>query len=69
LHVFVYSYGAVDYSNDLQSMDGQVFACGGFSGTNSFTLSFDPTAAAQLPWTGVGGQGAVTVTAKFVRRG
>jgi len=69
LHVFVYSYGAVSYTNDLQAMDGQVFACGGFSGTNSFTLSFDPTAAAQLPWTGVGGQGAVAVTGKFVLRG
>ena len=69
LHVFVHSYGAVNHSNDLQTMDGQVFACGGFSGTNSFTLSFDPTAAAQLLWTGVGSQGAVTVTGKFVLRG
>ena len=40
----VYSPGEVDYAN-APSMTGQILACGGVTGTNAFTLTFNPSAA------------------------
>ena len=45
--VLIYSLGEVDYANS-PSMTGQILACGGVTGTNSFALSFNPSAAYEV---------------------
>jgi len=69
LNVFIYTPGEVDYAN-APSMNGQILACGGFTGENGFALNFVPGAAATLPWTGTTtSPPTVTVLQKFVVKG
>jgi hypothetical protein len=69
LNVFIYSPGVVDFA-DAPAMSGQVLGCGGFTGENSFSLNFVPTAAAGLPWTSTTSSApTVTVTGKFLLKG
>lgn len=46
--VFIYTQGEVDYANNA-GMTGQVLAYGGFTGENAFILTFNPSAAAEIP--------------------
>lgn len=51
--VLVYSYGIVSYAND-SGMTGQIQACGGENGTNTFDLSFNPEASEAVAGSGGG---------------
>jgi len=68
LSVFVYTLGEVSYAN-APSMNGQILACGGFTGSNAFTLNFDPTASGDVPGLGGSGTNTITVLTKFVLSG
>ena len=48
LSVFMFTPGEVIYGDGMQGMDGEIMACGGMTGTNSFNLTFDKSAAATL---------------------
>jgi cytoskeletal protein CcmA (bactofilin family) len=48
VHVLFYTEGEVDYAN-APSMYGQILACGGFVGTNAFTLYFAGGAGSGIP--------------------
>ena len=65
LTVFIYSPGQVSYAN-APSMTGQIMACGGFTGSNSFTLTFDPSASGEIPGSSSATAPTVSVTDKFV---
>jgi hypothetical protein len=65
LDVFLYTPGEADYAN-APSMTGQILACGGMTGTNSFALYFSPTAADEIPGTGSPLAPTITVEDKFV---
>jgi cytoskeletal protein CcmA (bactofilin family) len=68
LSTFVYTPGQVSFAN-APYINGQVLACGGFIGANSFTMTFDPTASGELAWTGAVQGITVTVLSKLVLRG
>jgi len=63
--VFIYSPGQVNYAN-APSMTGQVVACGGFTGSNSYTLVFDPQASGEIPGASAATAPTVSVTDRFV---
>jgi len=65
LSVFIYSPGQVSYAN-APSMTGQIVACGGITGSNSFTLTFDPSASGEIPGSSTATAPSVTVLNKFV---
>lgn len=65
LTVFIYSPGQVNYAN-APSMTGQVVACGGFTGSNSYTLVFDPQASGEIPGASAATAPTVSVTDRFV---
>ncbi|MGH9297795.1 MAG: hypothetical protein ACRDZP_07460, partial [Acidimicrobiales bacterium] len=52
--VLIYSLGQVSYAN-APSMTGQIQACGGMTGTNAFTLAFNPSAGQEIFGTPGGG--------------
>ena len=63
--VFMYSPGQVSYANS-PSMTGQITACGGITGSNSFALTFDPSASGEIPGASSATSPTVSVTNKFV---
>lgn len=65
LTVFIYSPGQVSYANS-PSMTGQIVACGGITGANSFALTFDPSASAEIPGSSSATAPTVSVLNKFV---
>lgn len=65
LSVFIYSPGQVSYAN-APSMTGQIVACGGITGSNSFTLTFDPSASGEIPGSSSVTAPTVSVLTKFV---
>lgn len=65
LNVFIYSPGEVSYAN-APSMTGQIVACGGFTGSNSFALTFNPSASAEIPGASSATAPTVSVLNKFV---
>ncbi len=68
LNVLLYAQGVVSIVGD-PSMNGQILACGGFSGTN-VQLYFTPSAALTLPWPGgTSGNLTTSVLDKFLPKG
>jgi len=65
LSVFFYTPGQVSYANS-PSMTGQIVACGGITGSNSFTLTFDPSASGEIPGSSSATAPTVTVLNKYV---
>jgi hypothetical protein len=65
--VLVFTPGEVDYAN-APSMTGQILACGGVTGTNAFTLSFNPSAAYDVFGT-PGSSVTITTNDKYVVSG
>ena len=65
LSVFFYTPGQVSYANS-PSMTGQIVACGGITGSNSFTLTFDPSASGEIPGSSSATAPSVSVLNKFV---
>ena len=65
LSTFIYTPGEVSYANS-PSMTGQIVACGGITGSNSFTLTFDPSASGEIPGSSTATAPSVTVLNKFV---
>ena len=65
--VLVYSEGEVDYAN-APSMTGQILACGGLTGTNAFTLTFNPSAAYEV-FGSPGVSSTVTTNDKYIAAG
>ncbi|HLI72571.1 MAG TPA: polymer-forming cytoskeletal protein [Acidimicrobiales bacterium] len=65
LTVFMYSPGQVSYANN-PSMTGQIVACGGITGSNSFSLTYDSQASSEIPGSSVASAPTETVTNKFV---
>jgi hypothetical protein len=64
LSVLIYSPGQVSYAN-APSMTGQIVACGGITGSNSFALTFDPQASAEIPGSSSATAPTVSVTNKY----
>lgn len=67
LDVLLYSMGEISYANDA-AMTGQIQACGGLIGSNSFQLSFDPSAAEMVYSTPASGI-TISVIDKYVASG
>ncbi len=65
--VLIYSLGEVDYAN-APSMTGQILACGGVTGTNKFTLTFNPSAAYEVFGT-PGSTLTVAINDKYITAG
>ena len=65
LTTFIYSPGQVSYANS-PSMTGQIVACGGITGSNSFALTFDPSASGEIPGSSTATAPSVTVLNRFV---
>ena len=65
LTTFIYTEGQVSYANS-PSMTGQIVACGGITGSNSFALTFDPSASSEIPGASSSTTPTITVLAKFV---
>ena len=65
LSVFIYSPGEAGYANS-PSMTGQIVACGGITGSNSFTLTFDPSASGEIPGSSSATSPTVSVLSKYV---
>ena len=65
LTVFIYTPGQVSYANS-PSMTGQIVACGGITGSNSFALTFDPSASSEIPGSSSSTAPTVSVLEKFV---
>jgi hypothetical protein len=67
IDVLLYSMGEISYANDA-AMTGQIQACGGLIGSNSFQLSFDPSAAEMVYSTPASGI-TISVIDKYVASG
>jgi hypothetical protein len=65
LVVFMYTPGAASYANS-PSMTGQIVACGGITGSNSFALTFNASASGEIPGSSTTGPPTVSATSKFV---
>lgn len=65
--VLLYSMGEISYAND-SVMTGQIQACGGVIGTNTFSLQFDPSAAEEVYGTASGGM-TISILDKYVASG
>ncbi|MHB1988090.1 MAG: hypothetical protein ACYCSF_08905 [Acidimicrobiales bacterium] len=65
--VLLYSLGQVQYANS-SGMTGQIQACGGLTGTNSFSLTFDNQAADEIYG---GGTSSITISVedKYIASG
>lgn len=62
---FIYTPGEASYANN-PTMTGQIWACGGFIGSNAFALSFVPVATTGLPFITSGLNPAVAPLDKFL---
>ena len=65
--VLLYSMGEISYAND-SAMTGQIQACGGMTGTNTFDLKFDPSAAEEVYGSASGGI-TLSILDKYVASG
>ena len=65
LTVFFYTPGAVSYANS-PSMTGQITVCGGIVGSNSFALTFDPQASAEVPGSSTATAPTITTLDKYI---
>lgn len=63
----IYSLGEVEYAND-SVMQGEVLACGGFQGTNTFSMKFNNSAASEV-YGGASGEITITVIDKYIASG
>lgn len=66
LTVFFYTPGAVSYAN-APSMTGQITACGGITGSNSFALTFDPQASGEIPGSSTATAPTITIVDKYIK--
>jgi cytoskeletal protein CcmA (bactofilin family) len=65
--VLLYSMGEISFAND-SVMTGQIQACGGVIGTNTFQLQFDPSAADEV-YGAAGGSVTISILDKYVASG
>ncbi len=65
LVVFMYTPGEASYANS-PSMTGQIVACGGITGSNSFALTFNASASGEIPGSSSATSPTVSVLNKFV---
>lgn len=64
LVVFMYTPGEASYANS-PSMIGQIVACGGITGSNSFVLTFNSSASAEIPGSSSATAPTVSVLNKY----